>query len=536
MKIPKIEYAIYSKLNGNKLIKLNISVCKNTEISIILPLEIKENENLDELNTSSGYYNNICYSTTSESGTDILLKDRKKEFIDKNKAVCQDDCVFYNYNYTTKKVNCSCKVNEIPKSYKFMHINKNKLFKNLVDIRNIANINILKCYKNLFTLKGILYNIGSYIIIAIIIFHFISTILFYLKEFNIIKKKIKKIKKDIHTKEKKKTKKFETLNINKNNKKNSKNISHKNNKSSRLNNKIKKYIENSNNNAKKFLNIHIYKNKKNNAKNNKNKINKKYQNLSDISQKKIITQNDSNNIKVNNKIKTIMKYTDDEKNLLSYKLALKYDKRTYIMYYISLLKTKHSLIFSFFQNNDYNSKIVKIDLFFIGFSIYYTVNCLFFNDDTMHKIYETNCSFNVEYQISKIIYSSLISTILNILLKLLALSNDIIIEFKQKYSKKKFKLSKKKHLEKNLSSKFISYFILGYIFLLCFWYYIAMFGVIYKNTQIILIEDTLISFGLSLIYPFFIYLLPGFFRIPAISNPKKNKECLYNFSKLIQNL
>ena len=97
-------------------------------------------------------------------------------------------------------------------------------------------------------------------------------------------------------------------------------------------------------------------------------------------------------------------------------------------------------------------------------------------------------------------------------------------------------MSKKKHLEKNLSSKFISYFILGYIFLLCFWYYIAMFGVIYKNTQIILIEDTLISFGLSLIYPFFIYLLPGFFRIPAISNPQKNKECLYNFSKLIQNL
>ena len=67
-----------------------------------------------------------------------------------------------------------------------------------------------------------------------------------------------------------------------------------------------------------------------------------------------------------------------------------------------------------------------------------------------------------------------------------------------------------------------------------FMYYITCFCGIYENTQIHLIKDTLISFGLSLIYPFFIYLLPGIFRISAISDPKKKRECLYNFSKLIQ--
>ena len=58
-----------------------------------------------------------------------------------------------------------------------------------------------------------------------------------------------------------------------------------------------------------------------------------------------------------------------------------------------------------------------------------------------------------------------------------------------------------------------------------------MFGAIYKNTQYHLLKDTLISFGLSLIYPLGIYLLPGIFRIPALSN--KNK-CLYKFSKILQ--
>ena len=58
-----------------------------------------------------------------------------------------------------------------------------------------------------------------------------------------------------------------------------------------------------------------------------------------------------------------------------------------------------------------------------------------------------------------------------------------------------------------------------------------MFGAIYKNTQMHLLNDTLLSYGLSLIIPFVIYLFPGLFRIPALSNKKK---CLYSFSKLLQ--
>ena len=61
-----------------------------------------------------------------------------------------------------------------------------------------------------------------------------------------------------------------------------------------------------------------------------------------------------------------------------------------------------------------------------------------------------------------------------------------------------------------------------------------MFCTIYKDTQIHLIKDTLISFGLSLLYPFGIYLLPGFFRIPALVDKNKSKEYMYNISKLVQ--
>ena len=276
-------------------------------------------------------------------------------------------------------------------------------------------------------------------------------------------------------------------------------------------------------------------------KNNKNKIqfkkmNKKFRknfprkinNKSNSQREKLNT-----NQKKTENVKSIMEYTDEEKNLLSYELAKQFDKRSYCLYYISLIKTKHNLIFSFFQNNDYNSKIIKIDLFFIGFAIYYTVNGLFFDDDTMHKLYITGGTFNIEYQIIKIFYSSLISMVLNNLLKLLALTNSGIIELKENKSEGNFEM-KKDDLERNFNIKFILYFILGFLFLLSFWYYIAMFGVIYKNTQIILLEDSLISFGLSLLYPFGINILPGIFRIIALSKNKNNRKCLYNFSKFLQ--
>ena len=116
---------------------------------------------------------------------------------------------------------------------------------------------------------------------------------------------------------------------------------------------------------------------------------------------------------------------------------------------------------------------------------------------------------------------------------MLALSEDLIIEFKKKKNKKDLEV-RRLALNKKLKIKFILYYILSSIFLLFFWYYISMFCSIYVNTQIHLIKDTLISFVLSLIYPFGINLIPGICRIPALSEPENKKEYLYKLSTYIQ--
>ena len=168
MKIPKVEYDVYCKLSGNNLIKLNLSFCENTKISLSIPIEITES--LDKLNSSSGYYNDICYIATSENGTDISLEDRKKEYINGNKMVCQDDCDFSEYDSNIKKAKCLCKPKESSTSFIDMKINKTRLFESFTDIKNKVNISLMKCYKVLFSKKGIISNISNYIIIFIYCF------------------------------------------------------------------------------------------------------------------------------------------------------------------------------------------------------------------------------------------------------------------------------------------------------------------------------------------------------------------------------
>ena len=223
---------------------------------------------------------------------------------------------------------------------------------------------------------------------------------------------------------------------------------------------------------------------------------------------------------------------DLELNTLEYQLALKLDKRTYIQYYFSLLKKKHLILFTFLPIIDYNLLSIKITLFLLSISLFFTINGFFFSDNTMHNVFESNGSYDLINQIPFIIYSFLITYVINAILRSLSLSERTILNLK-KISKLRSCLKIAKEIENCLKIKFIIFFIISFLFMSFFWYYISCFCSVYKNTQIILIKDTSISFGLSLIYPFGINLVPGCFRIAALRKHKKDKKFLYNFSKLL---
>ena len=150
----------------------------------------------------------------------------------------------------------------------------------------------------------------------------------------------------------------------------------------------------------------------------------------------------------------------------------------------------------------------------------------------MHKIYKDSGAYNILYQIPQILYSSITSSVINMILKTLSLSERDILKIKQEKDVDNY-FKKANQIEKCIKIKFIMFFIISILLMLFFWYYISCFCAVYTNTQTILFKDTLISFTLSMLYPFGLNLLPGLFRIPSLRSEKKDKKCLYSFSQII---
>ena len=224
--------------------------------------------------------------------------------------------------------------------------------------------------------------------------------------------------------------------------------------------------------------------------------------------------------------------TDEELNNLDYERAILIDKRTFFQYYYSLIKKKHLILFAFFPANDYNLITIKISLLCLSFSLFFTINGFFFSDSTMNKINKYKGAYIIIHQIPIIIYSSIISSTINLILKKLSISERNILSIKS--AKTLIKAQNKSiYVKKLLRIKLTIFFIIGFLLMVFFWYFISCFCAVYKNTQIILIKDTLLSFSLSMVYPFGYNFLPVFFRISSLRSTKKDKECIYKISLLI---
>ena len=63
------------------------------------------------------------------------------------------------------------------------------------------------------------------------------------------------------------------------------------------------------------------------------------------------------------------------------------------------------------NNNDNNNSINKKFMLFLSFALHYTTNALFFDESNLHQIYEDKGKFNITFQLPKIIFSALISTL-----------------------------------------------------------------------------------------------------------------------------
>ena len=388
-------------------------------------------------------------------------------------SLCEENCELNSYNNKTKKVSCECLVKIKFPIISEIIIDTKKIRKYFVDIKTVTNFNVMNCYHLLFSKTGLTNNIGSYLLLSIIFLDIILSVYFIFKEHRLFKEKIRNIiNLETNLPEFNNNLKIEEIKIE------NKSIKNPNPNSPSKICQIK--------NDKKAGNISFIRTSGDITSKSINKI-KDDEDLT--KNEKIINEllnQNQNNTNNNNLNKSFLKLNDTELNYLTYQEALENDKRNFCQYYFSLMKMKHIIIFTFYTYTDYNSKIIKIVLFLFIISLYYTVNAFFFTYPTMHKIYEDKGNFNFIYQIPQIIYSTIISNIIIIIIAYFSLTEKNIIEMKNINQNQNDKISK---ILKCIKIKFISFFIINYLLLLLFWYYISCFCAVYKNTQIYLTKD-----------------------------------------------
>ena len=185
---PRIDYEIYDIKSKSKL---DLNICKDLKIKVFLPCIIDENIEF-KYNSSSDYYNDICYPYTTEKGTDIILLDRKKEYTDNNLSLCENYCEYGGYDSNIQKAICDCEIKPKVSSGKENEdkIDKEKLLNTFININDIINLKIIKCYKKLFTIEGIKNNVGNFVILFIILINIICTFALIGEDFELLIKVI----------------------------------------------------------------------------------------------------------------------------------------------------------------------------------------------------------------------------------------------------------------------------------------------------------------------------------------------------------
>ena len=175
---PQVEYIA---VNPNTYDKINLSICDGTKINVYIPFNISEdilnlyifsdNQGYNIFNPSDPFYNDICTPFNSPSNTDVLIKDRKKDYYNEY-AFCEEGCNFEKIYLTLNKAKCECKIKkEIKAKSKF---SSTKLLETFYKINSYSNFRAIVCYNLVFSKNVIKKNYGGYIL-SFIIFLFIST-------------------------------------------------------------------------------------------------------------------------------------------------------------------------------------------------------------------------------------------------------------------------------------------------------------------------------------------------------------------------
>ena len=559
-----ISFSMYEPKEG---IKLSSDICNNITLIINEDLISKingrisnsnsllflANQNIDIFNCSESFYNDICYHFDSPINKDIALKDRLLYFLP-DIILCENGCQSKGVNLTSLKSICECTINNILNSNKLEN-NKIQITKKIVEKidynTEITNIEIVKCYKDLFNKKYLFSNLGAFIILIFLFIDIILTIIYYRKDvfnftksiFYITKQYIQFIAFNSIDCKIKNRKSLDILNINK----------FKTN-SGKKKRKRKRKIKNKQKIAKKDGNIIIHVRKKKgttskkiNKGNNESILNNDensgrqflVKNLP-INDKFIIMKNsfDKNNhflsTETNEENINIKEYITTDFNDMDYNKAIQNDKRNFYEIFKEKIIYNQNILNTFYFNDHMRPRTIKIMLYILEIIFYSFINGLFFNEKYISEIFHSKKEERfftfIPRSINRLVYTSLIGVIIGFILGLFFVN---IRKIKGIFKKEKNDILFLKYeitkTIKNVKIRNNIFIATSFISNILIWYYVFCFNNIYPHMRNEWIKSNIIIILIMQIFYFFICLLKAICRYMSI---KSRCQLLYKINHL----
>lgn len=550
-----------------------------------LALQLLYEQKINVFDLNDDFYTDICFKFDSPNGKDSTLQDRIKTFYPKV-VLCDKGCRKKGINMTSMEAICECKFHDLL-SMDILNndlIGDNILVKEALDefsnMLSNVNIEVLKCYKDVFTFKYFKKNIGGHIILALIIFETICVLYYWFKSYQKLIRFIYSL-----------TEKFiiaqrQNNNSNNNDIDNTNKVLYKNSIKKRsidniINNPPRKSIKNKNNSLKNITkyksSCNLNKIKKTSIKTEANKIiiskepslifnksnnkllkksnNKSCKNLI-ISKNKNIVENDKYDENIKDKRISIYKIKNisnnffkidiyDKINLdeilkptfenMDYDDALEDDKRTFFQYFFEKIKINQKIINCFFILEFTKPRPIKILIFLLNLNLYFLINGLFYSESYISEVFnskkqEKMFSF-ISRSIYRFTYCTVVGHIIGSIMQILTVDEIKIVNTLKKKGKSplelRFEISS---IIKSIIIKNRILIITNYIIAIFSWYYISCFNNVYPNIKIEWIISSIFIIIIAQILIFIIVFLETCIRFISF---KCKSEKLYKLSHLL---
>ena len=505
-------YALYNPITG---VSFNVQEeCKDQKISIQNNLEeelINAKVDIDDIKKMADYdinvfdpkepfYSDLCTHYPDVLNKDVPLKKRILVFYP-NINLCEDNCeliyVFLN-NITAQ---CECPITEKEEENKKDKIKDNALYQNefgqFEEFIYSTNINVIKCYKDIFKYEYFIKCYGGFILLGLIVIQILCALAYCCKSRYHLKKYFFIItNKYLNHLEKQKTIKEK--------------IFEKNNEPPRKGSKTKtskalKRKTNANIIDKKNMNFHGSKNISIYPNNSKDKINMskatelkranykaktyKKENFG-INHKLSFANKTSDNLLVSIKDDydlNIEEFLNTDPEDMDYDDALRRDNRTFCRFYCDKILSEQIILNTFFNKEYLKPMPIKIMLLVLQINLYLFINGLFYNEEYVTKIFELkkdSFSQKIWRFFDNLFYAFLVGVIINYIIEFFFI-REKKLRTTLKREKNNALILKYEMIQiiKELQNKYISFIIVSFVISIFIWYHISCFNNIYSHMK-----------------------------------------------------